>query len=177
MSIQSEVSRLQSAKASLAAAIEAKGVSVPETTKLDGYSDLVEQIEAGGGGGGGSAGVQSLNGLAGALQILAGDNISVSASGSNITVSGNIFKDSRDDPATIHEPGIYSFYYNGSGKLPDGMAKAFLLIVGPKTFGQPALIVGFSNTSSKGTVVAFGIAQADWDTGEYADFDWYPAIS
>ena len=51
MSIQSEVSRLQSAKASLAAAIEAKGVSVPETTKLDGYSDLVEQIQPGEGGG------------------------------------------------------------------------------------------------------------------------------
>lgn len=50
MSIQSEVSRLNAAKSDLASAITAKGVTVPGTTKLDGYAALVEQIEAGGGG-------------------------------------------------------------------------------------------------------------------------------
>lgn len=49
MSIQSEVSRLNAAKSDLASAITAKGVTVPGTTKLDGYAALVEQIEAGGG--------------------------------------------------------------------------------------------------------------------------------
>lgn len=48
MSIQSEVSRLNAAKSDLASAITAKGVTVPGTTKLDGYAALVEQIEAGG---------------------------------------------------------------------------------------------------------------------------------
>ncbi|HIZ82812.1 MAG TPA: hypothetical protein H9668_00110 [Firmicutes bacterium] len=52
MSVQSEVSRLNAAKSDLASAITAKGVTVPGTTKLDGYAALVEQIEAGGGGGG-----------------------------------------------------------------------------------------------------------------------------
>ena len=51
MSVQSEVSRLNAAKSDLASAITAKGVTVPGTTKLDGYAALVEQIEAGGGGG------------------------------------------------------------------------------------------------------------------------------
>ncbi len=51
MSIQDEVSRLNAAKSGLAGAITAKGVTVPGTTKLDGYAALVEQIEAGGGGG------------------------------------------------------------------------------------------------------------------------------
>lgn len=51
MSVQSEVSRLETAKSDLASAITAKGVTVPGTTKLDGYAALVEQIEAGGGGG------------------------------------------------------------------------------------------------------------------------------
>lgn len=50
MSVQSEVSRLNAAKSDLASAITAKGVTVPGTTKLDGYAALVEQIEAGGGG-------------------------------------------------------------------------------------------------------------------------------
>lgn len=52
MSIQGEVQRLQSAKSSLADAITAKGVTVPEGTKLDGYAALVGQIQTGGGGGG-----------------------------------------------------------------------------------------------------------------------------
>lgn len=48
MSIQAEVQRLASAKSGLASAIAAKGVTVPEDTKLDGYAALVEQIQAGG---------------------------------------------------------------------------------------------------------------------------------
>ena len=43
--------RLAVAKADLKSAIESKGVSVPGTTKLDGYAALVEQISGGGGGG------------------------------------------------------------------------------------------------------------------------------
>lgn len=50
MSIQSEITRLANAKTALATAIEGKGVTVPEGTKLDGLAALVESIEAGGGG-------------------------------------------------------------------------------------------------------------------------------
>ena len=50
MSIASEISRLQTAKADLKAAIEGKGVTVPSSTKLDGYAALVDSIQAGGGG-------------------------------------------------------------------------------------------------------------------------------
>ena len=49
MSIASEISRLQTAKAELKTAIEGKGVTVPSSTKLDGYADLVESIQQGGG--------------------------------------------------------------------------------------------------------------------------------
>ena len=48
MSIASEITRLQNAKSALKTAIEGKGVSVPAATKLDGYSALVDSIEAGG---------------------------------------------------------------------------------------------------------------------------------
>lgn len=51
MSIASEISRLQTAKADLKTAIEGKGVTVPAATTLDGYADLVDEIEQGGGGG------------------------------------------------------------------------------------------------------------------------------
>lgn len=49
MSIASEITRLQAAKAELKTAIESKGVTVPSDTKLDGYADLVDSIEQGGG--------------------------------------------------------------------------------------------------------------------------------
>lgn len=49
MSIASEITRLQTAKANLKTAIEAKGVTIPSGTALDGYAGLVEQIPTGGG--------------------------------------------------------------------------------------------------------------------------------
>lgn len=49
MSVQSEITRLENAKAAIKAAIEGKGVTVPDTTLLDGMAALIESIEAGGG--------------------------------------------------------------------------------------------------------------------------------
>lgn len=48
MSIASEITRLQGAKADLKTSIEAKGVTVPSATLISGYSSLVDQIVAGG---------------------------------------------------------------------------------------------------------------------------------
>ena len=50
MSIQTELTRITNAKAAVKAAIEGKGVTVPDTTMLDGMAALIESIEAGGGG-------------------------------------------------------------------------------------------------------------------------------
>ena len=47
MSIASEISRLQSAKASIKTSIENKGVSVPSSAKLDGYSSYIDAISSG----------------------------------------------------------------------------------------------------------------------------------
>lgn len=47
MSIATEVSRLQDAKAAIKAAIEGKGVTVPDGTLLDGMASLIAAIEAG----------------------------------------------------------------------------------------------------------------------------------
>lgn len=52
MSIASEITRLQTAKADLKTAIEGKGVTVPSSATLDDYADLVDDIQTGGGGGG-----------------------------------------------------------------------------------------------------------------------------
>ena len=51
MSIQTELTRIKNAKAAIKAAIEGKGVTVPDATLLDGMAALIESIEAGGGGG------------------------------------------------------------------------------------------------------------------------------
>lgn len=48
MTIASEISRLQTAKANIKTAIEGKGVTVPSETLLSGYATLVNNIDAGG---------------------------------------------------------------------------------------------------------------------------------
>ena len=50
MSIATEISRIQSAKADIKTAIEAKGVTVPSSATVDTYDDYVSQISGGGGG-------------------------------------------------------------------------------------------------------------------------------
>ena len=50
MSIQTELTRITNAKAAIKAAIEGKGVTVPDATLLDGMAALIESIQAGGGG-------------------------------------------------------------------------------------------------------------------------------
>ena len=52
MSVQTEITRIESAKTAIATAIEGKGVTVPDGTLLDGMAPLIESIEAGGGSGG-----------------------------------------------------------------------------------------------------------------------------
>ena len=49
MSIASEITRLQNAKAALKSSIEAKGVTVDPSATLDSYSELVDSIPTGGG--------------------------------------------------------------------------------------------------------------------------------
>ena len=49
MSIATEITRLQGAKADLKTAIEAKGVTVPSSAKIDEYDTYVSQIPSGGG--------------------------------------------------------------------------------------------------------------------------------
>ena len=50
MSVQTELTRITNAKAAVKAAIEGKGVTVPDGTLLDGMAALIESIQAGGGG-------------------------------------------------------------------------------------------------------------------------------
>ena len=50
MSIQTELARIKNAKAAIKAAIEGKGVTVPDGAKLDALAALVDAISAGGGG-------------------------------------------------------------------------------------------------------------------------------
>lgn len=47
MSIATEISRLQTAKADIKTAIENKGVTVPSSTTLDGYATLIDSISSG----------------------------------------------------------------------------------------------------------------------------------
>ena len=48
MSISTDLTRLQSAKAAIKTAIQNKGVTVPDGAKLDAFAALIDSIEAGG---------------------------------------------------------------------------------------------------------------------------------
>lgn len=51
MSVASEITRIQNAKASIKSSIENKGVSVPSNALIDTYSTYIDAISGGGGGG------------------------------------------------------------------------------------------------------------------------------
>lgn len=51
MAISDEITRIQGAKAGLRTSIQAKGVTVPASAKIDDYPDYVDAIQQGGGGG------------------------------------------------------------------------------------------------------------------------------
>ena len=51
MAISDELTRIQTAKADIKASIEAKGVTVSDSTLISGYAALVDEIQTGGGGG------------------------------------------------------------------------------------------------------------------------------
>ena len=51
MSIADDLTRIQGAKADLRTSIQAKGVTVPASAKIDAYPDYVDAIQQGGGGG------------------------------------------------------------------------------------------------------------------------------
>ena len=61
MGIQTELTRITNAKAAIKAAIEGKGVTVPDSTLLDGMASLIESIEVGGGGGSSSTSPNDVN--------------------------------------------------------------------------------------------------------------------
>lgn len=48
MSTKTEITRLQNAKSAIKTAIEGKGVTVPDITKLDGMAALIDSISSGG---------------------------------------------------------------------------------------------------------------------------------
>ena len=79
MSIATEITRLTNAKAAIKTAIEGKGVTVPSSTKLDGYADLIDDIQTGGGG-------ATLTPTAGAYPVVSDGNLG--GGGSALTSTG-----------------------------------------------------------------------------------------
>ena len=96
MSIQTELTRITNAKAAIKAAIEGKGVTVPDATLLDGMAALIESIEAGGGGGSGTG-----SGYATGTYTVA----------SNITIGTDISKALKIDTG-LSEVKIFAFSKN-----------------------------------------------------------------
>ena len=128
MSIASEISRLQTAKAGLKTAIEGKGVTVSDTATLDAYPALVESIQTGGSGG-------SDDDLIGIIERSA---TSVTVPEGCTKIGDRAFYYWRtltdvDMPETVTYIGSYAFYYCTSltlTSLPSGVT-----YIGDSAFG------------------------------------------
>lgn len=149
MSIANEITRLQGAKADLKTAIEGKGVTVPSATKLDGYADLVDDIQTGGG-----------------TPTLQDKSVSYTPTESQqtATITADVGYDGLDevdvtvgaiDPdyvgSNVPRRGVNdltaggALVYAPSGYYPDGVAKSVSIITGAKP------------TAEKGTVSSHGV--------------------
>ena len=142
MSIQTDLSRLITAKAAIKEAIEGKGVTVPDGTLLDGMAALIESIEAGGGGATGittgvyipaSTGYDNVitHGLGVIPKLFAICAGSRAMSGSNVLDSAQGFSDrtllfrmSRDSAANSPSGYIETAYNITQGSFPKRAALA-----------------------------------------------------
>ena len=124
MSIASEISRLQTAKAGLKTAIEGKGVTVSDTATLDAYPALVESIQTGGSGG-------SDADLIGVIE-RSGTSVNIPNGCTKIGDYAfyrmtNAYQLTNGIPDTVTYIGNYAFYYLeylgrfGSISLPDSI--------------------------------------------------------
>lgn len=148
MSIATEISRLQAAKADIKAAIEAKGVTVPAAAKLDTYDDYVAQIS-----GGGSPVIQPLN---------------ATANGKYTAPAGV----DGYSPVTVNTPERWPSIDNSVG-LPNGYTHLVGLELinnsgyfntGVAADSGTGIEVTFSVKEFSGTQPAFGIRRASGNT-------------
>ncbi len=128
MSVQGEITRLETAKSDIAAAISAKGVAVPDGTKLDGLAALIESIKTGGGSG--DSGIQAQHITS------ASDTITISGSGT-VKVWGFGYYS-----ASAYSKTRYSFvgdgYYLGSGYGAPTKTSASFSVSGGTLSGLPS---------------------------------------
>lgn len=108
MSIASEISRIQQAKADIKTAIEGKGVTVPSNALLSTYGTYVSQIE--GGGGGSSADTQAL------IDLIERDAQALTIPSGTTKIGNNAFyrysgMTSVTIPNTVTSIGTYAFAY------------------------------------------------------------------
>lgn len=88
MSIQSEINRLSSAKTAIGTAIAAKGVTVPDNTRLDGMAALIQSIATGGSGSGSSSTVSITNETVTSLSVyVAGQTVKTLSKSGSMTVT------------------------------------------------------------------------------------------
>lgn len=136
MSIASEISRLQTAKADIKTAIEAKGVTVPSNAKLDDYDTYVSQIS------GGPSSAKLLSVIDGSVTSIAAEDLG------NITYLRTYsFTDcpnltSVTLPNTVTTIGLGAFYKCtslSSVTLPNSLTSIGIYDPGPGAFEKTAI--------------------------------------
>lgn len=152
MSVASEITRLQTAKADLKTAIEGKGVTVPSSTKLDGYADLVDSISGGS--------IEDLITKENLVRII------INIGGTDFTLdASNNFSDTRDTYVDSKAVQYIKFYFVdleidttpiGNPTTPTSNQTYNFLVVGSRIFGlkrAPAYYYIYLNNVQIGLVM------------------------
>lgn len=153
MSVQSEITRIESAKTAIATAIEGKGVTVPEGTKLDGLAALVESIEVGSGG---VSGFQTASGII----TLAEDTNTLDISAllgftplPSKAWSFSVFADNDSSPYSKYQVMMCSMAYYGETSSSTGIKNNGYVAFYRSSAGSNAFTrSNFSTTYSEGVI-------------------------
>ena len=154
MSIQTELTRITNAKASIVAAVEGKGVTVPDGTLLDGMAALIESIETGSGG---VSGFQTASGII----TLAEDTNTLDISAllgftplPSKAWSFSVFANHDSRPYTKYQVMMFSMAYFGTTNSSTGVKMNGYVVYYRNNSGSDTSFTrsNFSTTYSEGVI-------------------------
>lgn len=155
MSVLTEVTRLEGAKASIKTAIENKGVNVPSGALLDGYAPYIDLIEVGGGG------------IPCALTVMTGAGATVTATLGDKVITATADGNGRA-VLSLDEEGTWTIVATLNGETRTTTVNAHLEATATLSFFDPVLENNSWSTIAQ--IARSGQASKLWKIGDTKSF-------